>query len=78
MAEEDDRTDPVLTEQQQAVVNSRDGALLVLGAAGSGRTEALARRLGHLVGEGRRPLVLSRSAAAANRIRARAEETASQ
>ena len=51
------------------------GALLVLGAAGSGRTEALARRLSRLVSEGRRPLVLSRSAAAANRIRSRAEET---
>ena len=51
------------------------GALLVLGAAGSGRTEALARRLSRLVSQGRRPLVLSRSAAASNRIRVRAEET---
>jgi DNA helicase-2/ATP-dependent DNA helicase PcrA len=75
MAEEHDRGDPGLTEQQEAVVAHEQGALLVLGVAGSGRTEALARRLGRLVAEGRRPLVLSRSAAAANRIRSRAEET---
>jgi ATP-dependent DNA helicase UvrD/PcrA len=75
MAEEHDRGGPGLTEQQEAVVAHEQGALLVLGAAGSGRTEALARRLGRLVAEGRRPLVLSRSAAAVNRIRSRAEET---
>jgi ATP-dependent DNA helicase UvrD/PcrA len=75
MTEKHDHGDPGLTEQQEAVVAHEQGALLVLGAAGSGRTEALARRLGRLVAEGRRPLVLSRSAAAANRIRSRAEET---
>jgi ATP-dependent DNA helicase UvrD/PcrA len=64
-----------LSEQQEAVVAHDQGSLLVLGAAGSGRTEALARRLGRLIGEGGRPLVLTRSVAAANRIRARAEET---
>src|SRR6266511_2700893 len=64
---------PGLSEQQAAVVAHERGSLLVLGAAGSGRTEALARRLGRLVGEGQRPLVLTRSVAAANRIRARAE-----
>ena len=74
MAEENDRGGPGLTEQQQAVVAHATGALLVLGAAGSGRSEALARRLSRLVSEGRRPLVLTRSAAAANRIRTRAEE----
>ncbi len=57
------------------MVAHEQGALLVLGAAGSGRTEALARRLSRLVSEARRPLVLSRSAAAADRIRTRAEET---
>jgi len=75
MAEERDLGGPGLSEQQQTVVAHDEGALLVLGAAGSGRTEALARRLARLVAEGRRPLVLSRSAAAANRIRTRAEET---
>ena len=64
-----------MSEQQAAVVAHDRGPLLVLGAAGSGRTEALARRLARLVGEGDRPLALTRSIAAANRIRARAEET---
>src|SRR3954468_2681766 len=75
MADESDLGGPGLTEQQRAVVHHESGPLLVLGAAGSGRTEALARRLGRLGGGGRRPLVLSRSAAAANRIGQRAEET---
>ena len=46
MAEEHDRGEAGLTEQQEAVVAHRESALLVLGAAGSGRTETLARRLG--------------------------------
>jgi len=75
MAESPDHAGPAPSEQQEAVVAHDRGALLVLGAAGTGRTEALARRLGRLVGEGRRPLVLTCSVAAANRIRARAEET---
>ena len=60
-------------EQQQAVADHERGALLVLGVAGSGRTEALARRLARLVADGRRPLALTSSTAAADRIRARAE-----
>jgi ATP-dependent DNA helicase UvrD/PcrA len=75
MAELHDPAGPRLSEQQESVVAHEQGALLVLGAAGSGRTEALARRLSRLVGEGRRPLALTRSTAAANRIRTRAEET---
>ena len=75
MAERHDHGEPGLSEQQAAVVAHDRGSLLVLGAAGSGRTEALARRLARLVGEGDRPLALTRSIAAANRIRARAEET---
>ena len=75
MAERHDHGEPGLSEQQAAVVAHDRGPLLVLGAAGSGRTEALARRLARLVGEGDRPLALTRSIAAANRIRARAEET---
>ncbi len=74
MAEESERGEFGLTEQQEAVVTHDEGALLVLGAAGAGRTEALARRLGRLVSEGSRPLVLTRSVASANRIRRRAEQ----
>jgi len=73
MGDPHDHGVPGLTEQQEAVVAHGEGALLVLGAAGAGRTEALARRLGRLVGEGSRPLVLTRSVASANRIRTRAE-----
>ncbi len=73
MGDTHDHGVPGLTEQQEAVVAHGEGALLVLGAAGAGRTEALARRLGLLVGEGSRPLVLTRSVASANRIRTRAE-----
>jgi DNA helicase-2/ATP-dependent DNA helicase PcrA len=64
-----------LTEGQEAVVAHEDGALLVLGVAGSGRTEALARRLGRLAAAGERPLVLTCSQASAQRVRTRAEET---
>src|SRR5215208_671507 len=64
-----------LSEQQESVVSHEQGALLVLGAAGSGRTEALSRRLSRLVGEGLGALVLTRSVAAASLIRDRAEET---
>src|SRR5882672_10977196 len=74
MGDSRDHEVPGLTEQQEAVVAHDEGALLVLGAAGSGRTEAVARRLGRLVSEGSRPLVLTRSVASANRIRSRAEE----
>jgi ATP-dependent DNA helicase UvrD/PcrA len=72
----DERNDvaPRLTEQQGVVVAHQDGALLVLGVAGSGRTESLARRLGRLIDEGQRPLVLTNSVAAARRIKNSAEE----
>ncbi|MGE5857635.1 MAG: ATP-dependent helicase [Solirubrobacterales bacterium] len=75
MSEERDREVPGLSGQQRCVVAHGLGELLVLGAAGSGRTEALARRLARLVGEGQRALVLTSSTASAGRIRARAEAT---
>ena len=75
MGDERDHGGPRLNERQEAVVANDEGALLVLGVAGSGRTEALARRLARLVGEGERALVLTRSVAAARRIRLRAEAT---
>ena len=66
---------PGLSTQQEQVIAHDEGALLVLGAAGSGRSEALARRLTRLVEERERVLVLTSSVAAAKRIRRRAEET---
>jgi len=75
MGDEREHGFPRLTEGQEAVVEHSDGALLVLGVAGSGRTEAVARRLVRLVGDGDRALVLTRSVAAARRIKTRAETT---
>jgi DNA helicase-2/ATP-dependent DNA helicase PcrA len=64
-----------LDEAQQRVLDHEEGPLLVLGVAGSGRTEALSRRLAALAAAGKRALVLTCSQATATRIRARAEET---
>jgi len=64
------------TEGQRAVAEHGDGLLLVLGPAGSGRSEALARRLEALVSRGEAPervLVLARSRAARSLLRERAE-----
>jgi DNA helicase-2/ATP-dependent DNA helicase PcrA len=74
MGEERDPGAPRLTEQQETIAAHDEGALLVLGVAGSGRTESLARRLARLVGEDAGALVLTSSVAAARRIRMRAEE----
>ena len=60
MGDERDHGGPRLNEGQEAVVANDEGPLLVLGVAGSGRTEALARRVARLVGEGERALVLTR------------------
>ena len=65
------------TEGQRRVAEHRSGPLLVLGAAGSGRSQALAMRLAALVSEGvpaEGILVLARSRAAASSLRGRAEE----
>ncbi len=64
------------TAAQRAVATHDGGPLLVLGAAGSGRTEALALRLEGLASRGVRTehvLVLARSRAARSQLRARAE-----
>ncbi|HEY8866782.1 MAG TPA: ATP-dependent helicase, partial [Solirubrobacteraceae bacterium] len=64
------------SEAQDQAINHREGPLLVLGAAGSGKSEALARRLAWLAAEGTGPehvLVLASSRAAARRLRDRAE-----
>jgi ATP-dependent DNA helicase UvrD/PcrA len=74
MGEQGEHGPPGPTEQQEMVIAHDEGPLLLLGAAGSGRTEALARRLARLVADGERALVLAASAATAARIRARAED----
>jgi superfamily I DNA/RNA helicase/RecB family exonuclease len=66
---------PALTEAQQRVVDHAEGSQLVLGLTGSGRTEAISRRLAALAQAGEGALVLTCSQATATRIRTRAEET---
>jgi DNA helicase-2/ATP-dependent DNA helicase PcrA len=61
-----------LTEPQARVVRHREGPMLVSGPAGSGRSEALLRRLEGLTEGGVQPqhvLVLARSRAGATRLR---------
>jgi DNA helicase-2/ATP-dependent DNA helicase PcrA len=63
-------------DAQRRVAEHGEGTLLVVGPAGSGRTEALALRLARLADGGTPPervLVLTRSRAAAARLRERAE-----
>ena len=63
-----------LTDAQRRVVEHGRGAMLLVGPAGSGRSEALAARLARLVAGGTAPeriMVLTRSRAAATRLRAR-------
>jgi DNA helicase II / ATP-dependent DNA helicase PcrA len=74
MAAESDRDHLRPSEGQEAVIAHDAGAMLLLGVAGSGRTESLARRLARLTEEREGTLVLTRSGAAANRITSRAEE----
>jgi DNA helicase II / ATP-dependent DNA helicase PcrA len=62
---------------QARAVHHRGGPLLVLGGAGSGRTQALVDRFATLVAEGVAPeeiLLLTRGAAAAEALRARVED----
>ena len=73
MSEETDHPPLDLTDPQERVVAHEAGPLLVLGLAGSGRTEALARRLAALASDGRRALALSSSQAATASLRERAE-----
>jgi DNA helicase-2/ATP-dependent DNA helicase PcrA len=63
-----------LTDAQRAVVEHDRGALLVVGPAGSGRSEALAARFARLVSAGTAPsriMMLTRSRAAATQLRSR-------
>src|SRR3954468_12175494 len=64
---------PEPTEAQSQVIHHRKGPLLVSGTAGSGRSEALVRRLEALAADGVAPehvLILPPSRAAAPRLRA--------
>src|SRR6476646_3028466 len=65
-----------LAEAQERAVRHDEGALLLVGEAGSGKTEALARRLARLAAEGTPPqrvLLLAAAPATARRLRGRVE-----
>ncbi len=65
-----------LAEPQERAVHHGDGPLLLTGEAGTGKTEALARRLARLAGEGVAPdrvLVLTSTRVTAQRLRERVE-----
>jgi DNA helicase-2/ATP-dependent DNA helicase PcrA len=65
-----------LAETQQRAVHHGEGPLLLLGAAGTGKTEALARRFAHLADEGASPqqiLVLASNRPTAQRLQQRVE-----
>ena len=65
-----------LAQEQERAAAHGEGPLLVLGAAGTGKTEVLARRLAHLAGEGvgpERVLAIASTRATAARLRNRAE-----
>ena len=65
-----------LAEAQESAVQHGDGPLLLLGAAGTGKTEALARRLAQLAAEGVAPgrvLVLASHRPTARRLQRRVE-----
>jgi DNA helicase II / ATP-dependent DNA helicase PcrA len=64
------------SSEQRHAIDHRGGPLLLVGPAGSGRTETIARRLARLAQGGvppERTLVLTRSRAAAERIRHRVQ-----
>jgi DNA helicase II / ATP-dependent DNA helicase PcrA len=65
-----------LADSQRLAIEHRAGPLLVVGAAGTGKTEALARRLADLAADGIAPervLVLASSRAGTRSLRCRAE-----
>src|ERR1700712_3907972 len=67
---------PPRAAERERVSAHREGPLLVLGAAGTGKTELLARRLASLVGAGTAPervLVIGSTRATARRLRGRSE-----
>jgi DNA helicase-2/ATP-dependent DNA helicase PcrA len=73
------RAEPMATTERdgrERAIAHRAGALLVLGAAGTGKTELLARRLAHLAAGGTAParvLVIGSTRATSRRLRERSE-----
>jgi len=70
-----------LAEPQERAIAHGDDPLLLTGAAGTGKTEVLARRFERLVGEGTPPdriLVLASTRATAGRLRERVEQLLDQ
>ena len=68
--------DPIELDEREAATAHREGPLLVLGAAGTGKTELLARRLARLTTGGLAPervLMIGSTRPTARRLRARAE-----
>jgi DNA helicase-2/ATP-dependent DNA helicase PcrA len=68
-------TEATGSARERAVAHG-DGPLLIAGAPGTGKTELLARRLGHLVAAGTRPesvLMIASRQATAGRLRERCE-----
>ncbi len=66
-----------LAEPQERAIQHRSGPLLLIGEAGTGKTEVLARRFERLVADGVAPervLVLASTRATAQRLRGRVEQ----
>jgi DNA helicase II / ATP-dependent DNA helicase PcrA len=66
-----------LAQPQERAIRHRSGPLLLIGEAGTGKTEVLTRRFESLVGDGTRPdriLVLASTRATAQRLRERVEQ----
>jgi DNA helicase-2/ATP-dependent DNA helicase PcrA len=68
---------PLPSEAQEQAIGHREGPLLVLGGAGTGKSEVLVQRLARLAAEGVGPeqvLIVASTQAAARQLRERAEE----
>jgi DNA helicase-2/ATP-dependent DNA helicase PcrA len=75
-SEREQSTRAEMMSSQEHVVRHGDGPLLLVGGAGTGKTEALARRLARLAASGIEPervLVLTSTSATARRLRERSE-----
>ena len=76
MVREEQSTAETADSERERAVAHVEGPLLIVGPAGTGKTELLAHRLAHLVGAGSRPesvLVIASRQATAARLRERCE-----